>query len=143
MLLDRYEHAIDSKSRITLPAKYRSWLDAGVVVTKGLDRCLMVYPLDVWKELADRVSALPLTNSRARELKRRLFGDASHSVPDKQGRIILQPRLREFANLDSQAVINGVYTYCEIWNPEIWAEREARGDSDPEALADLFDGLDV
>jgi MraZ protein len=86
---------------------------------------------------------LPLTNPTAREFQRQLFGAALDSVPDKQGRIILHPRLREYANIDNQAVIIGMSTYCEIWNPESWRERMAKSDEDPEWRAKQFADLGI
>ena len=141
--LGEYEHAIDEKGRLTVPAKYRAGFESGMVLTKGIDRCLYLFSTDRWADLEEKASALPLTNPTAREFQRHFFGGAVDLTADKQGRIILHPRLREYANIDNQAVIIGLSSYCEIWDPELWAEREAKGDSDPEALADLFDGLDV
>jgi MraZ protein len=143
MLLGEYEHAIDDKGRITVPAKLRSQLESGVVVTKGIDRCLWLFPNEGWADLAQKASALPLTNPTAREFQRQLFGAALDSVPDKQGRIILHPRLREYANIDNQAVIIGMSTYCEIWNPESWRERMAKSDEDPEWRAKQFADLGI
>ena len=143
MLLGEYGHAIDDKGRITVPAKLRSEFDSGVVITKGIDRCLWLFPTDGRADLAQKASALPLTNPTAREFQRQLFGGALDSVPDKQGRIILHPRLREYANIDNQAVIIGMSKYCEIWNPESWREREARSDQDPEWRAEQFASLDL
>ena len=143
MFLGTYEHAIDDKGRITIPAKYRSELESGVVITEGIDRCLLLFPTDVWAELAQRASALPLTNPTAREFKRQLFSGASDSVPDKQGRVILQSHLRDYGNIDNQAIISGMYSYCEIWDPESWRERKAKRDSDAESRAENFADLGI
>jgi MraZ protein len=143
MLLGEYEHAIDEKGRFTVPAKFRNRLASGMVVTKGIDRCLWLYPIDGWEILSGKTSALPITNPRAREFRRQVLGGASHSVPDKQGRIILSPRLRKYANIDKQAVIIGLDDHCEIWDPEEWREREEESDSNPEGRAELFAELDI
>lgn len=124
-----------------MPAKYRTWLAPGVIVTKGIERCLWLYPVERWAELAPRASALPLTNPTAREFQRLFFGGASDYVPDKQGRIILQSYLREYANIDSQAVIIGLDDHFEIWNPESRREQEQKGDSNPEWRAEQFSSL--
>jgi MraZ protein len=119
MLLGEYEHAIDDKGRFTVPAKFRNRLASGMVVTKGI------------------------TNPKAREFRRQVLGGASHSVPDKQGRIILLPRLREYANIDKHAVIIGLDDHCEIWNPETWRELQEQSDSNPDERAEQFAELGI
>lgn len=143
MLLGEFYHAIDDKGRITVPAKFRGRLAAGLVITKGIDPCLWLYPADIWAELAKEINALPLTDPKAREFQRQVFGGASGSVPDKQGRVILSPNLREYANIDNQLVIIGLYDHCELWNPERWQERQHRSDNDPEARAEQFASLGI
>ena len=141
MFFGTYEHAIDDKGRITIPAKYRRWLDLGVVITKGIERCLLAYPTEGWQEFVEKARALPLTNTGAREFKRLLFGGASECEPDKQGRIVLQQRLREYANIDNQVIFIGLDDHFEIWNAEIWREAEAKGDNDPDWRAENFANL--
>lgn len=144
MLLGEYEHAIDDKGRITIPARYRESLAGGIVVTKGIDRCLWLFPIDVWTQLSeDKFKGLRMTDSNAREFQRQLFGAAFDAVPDKQSRFILPPRLREYANIDKQAVIIGLYDHCEIWNPDLWRERRERSDNDPEGRARQFESLGI
>jgi MraZ protein len=143
MFLGEFEHAIDDKGRITIPAKFRGRLAAGLVVTKGIDACLWLYPVDVWAVLAEKISALPLTDPRAREFRRQVFGGASDSVPDKQGRVNLPPYLRQYANIDNQAVITGLHDHCEIWNPESWRESQERSHNDPEGRAAQFESLGI
>jgi MraZ protein len=143
MLLGEFVHTIDDKGRITVPAKFRQRLDDGLVATKGIDPCLWLYPVDAWEDLSKEINGLPLTDTRSREFKRQVFGGASNLVPDKQGRIILPPYLREFANIDKQAVIIGLYDHCEVWNPERWQERQQRSDSNPEERAEQFASLGI
>jgi MraZ protein len=143
MFLGEFEHSIDSKGRITVPAKFREWLDAGLVITKGIDPCLWLYPTDAWAKLAEEIGRLPLTDPKAREFRRQMFGGASGSTPDKQGRVNLPPYLRGYANIDNQAVIVGLYDHCEIWNPEQWRQRQERSDSDPEGRAVLFANMGI
>jgi MraZ protein len=143
MLYGEYDHAIDDKGRITVPAKFRARLDTGLVVTKGIDPCLWLYPADVWVELAQEINTLPLTDPKAREFKRQAFGGASHSVPDRQGRVILPPYLREYADLDNQAVIIGLFDHCEIWNPTRWRDRQHHSDNNPEERAAQFASLGI
>jgi len=130
MFLGEFIHAIDEKGRLTIPAKFRADLAAGLVVTRGIDRCLAIYPLEEWNRLAERVSALPLMDRRARALRRLVFANASDAVPDRQGRVLIPPRLREYASLDSEIIVTGLNTYIEVWNTEGWAEERERVEGD-------------
>ena len=143
MLLGEFEHTIDDKGRITVPAKYRGRLAGGLVVTKGIDPSLWLFPADTWEELAGKIQALPLTDPKAREFRRQVFASEADSVPDKQGRVILPQYLREYAHLDNQAVVIGLYNHCEIWNPEHWRERQQHSDNDPDARAEQFASLGI
>jgi MraZ protein len=143
MFLGEFEHTLDSKGRLTIPAKFRGRLAAGVVVTKGIDSCLWLYPLDTFKELAPKINAMSLTMTQAREFRRQVFGGASDSIPDKQGRVNLPTILLEYANIDKQAVIIGVFDHCEIWNPEHWRERQENSHKNPEWWAQQFESLNL
>ena len=143
MFLGEFEHTIDDKGRITIPAKFRERLAAGLIVTTGIDSCLWLYPLEEWKALATEISALPLTDPRTREFRRQVFAGAADAVPDKQGRVKLPPFLRKYANIDNQAIITGLYDHCEIWAPEIWRERQERSHNDPEGRAAQFESLGI
>jgi MraZ protein len=124
MFLGRHEHAIDSKGRLTIPAKFRVDLASGVVVTKGMDRCLFLFPTSEFESLATRIRELPITQEQTREFRRQMFADASDEIPDKQGRIIIPPYLREYAGIDSRVVVVGLDTYIEIWPVEVWQNRD-------------------
>lgn len=120
MFLGEYQHAIDDKGRLTIPAKYRGLLANGMVVTRGFDHNLMAFTMDGWEELAERIKALPMTDPHTREFRRRVFSGAIDLTPDRQGRILLPPYLREFAEINGEAVIAGMYSYMEIWSAERW-----------------------
>jgi MraZ protein len=125
VFLGEFVHILDSKGRLTIPAKFRAGLDTGLVMTRGIDRCLAVFPMAEWEHLAQQVSGLPMTDRRARAFKRLLFANASDVLPDKQGRVLIPPRLREYANLDGEVVVAGLDTHIEVWNTEAWdKERE-------------------
>jgi MraZ protein len=143
MFLGEFEHTIDDKSRITIPAKFRGKLAAGMVITKGIDNCLWLYPIDSWDRLAEKVGALGIADPKAREFSRQVFGGASDAVPDRQGRVIMPTYLREYANIDKQAVIVGLYDHCEVWNADHWRERQSRSHEDPEGRAALFESLGI
>jgi MraZ protein len=143
MFLGEFEHTIDEKNRITIPAKFRGKLAAGMVITKGIDNCLWLYPIDSWDILAQKIATLRLTDPSAREFVRQVFGGAVDAVPDRQGRVNMPTYLREYASIERQAVIVGLYDHCEIWNADHWRERQARSHQDPEGRAALFESLGI
>ncbi len=120
MFLGEYTHSIDNKGRLTVPAKFRGELAAGLVVTRGFDANLMVFTLAGWQELADKIAEKPLTDPSTRAFRRRVFSGAIDLEPDRQGRILLPANLRHFAKLENEAVIIGMYSYLEIWNVDAW-----------------------
>ena len=130
MFLGEFVHTLDDKGRLTIPAKYRLALDEGLVVTRGIDRCLAIYPKAEWERVAPTVSALPMTNRHARALRRRFFAAASDADLDKHGRLVIPPRLRGYAGLDGEVVVTGLDTYIEVWNQDSWNEECKRVEGD-------------
>ena len=130
MLLGEYRHTIDDKGRLTIPAKFRGELAAGVVVTRGLNRNLIAFALDDWQDLAGRVKGLPWGDPSAREFRRRIFAGAVDLEPDKQGRILLPATLRDFAGINGEVVIAGMFDHLEIWNSEAWESVRQAAESD-------------
>lgn len=120
MFLGEFRHTIDEKGRLTIPAKYRGSLAAGMVVTRGFERNLMAFSLEGWEELAERIKALPISDPGAREFRRRVFSGAVDLIPDRQGRVLLPPYLREFAGIETDVVIAGMYNHIEIWSDNAW-----------------------
>ena len=116
---------LDDKGRLFLPAKYRSRLAEGLVVTQGQERCLVVWPEDVFAVEAERAASRPMTNKAARSYARVLFASGEEMVPDKQGRIGIPAHLRQYAGLERDVVVAGVNDRVEIWNPERWREFES------------------
>lgn len=141
MFLGEYTHTIDDKGRITIPAKFRGELAAGLVVTRGFDRNLMVFPRDEWEALAARIAERPLGDESVRLFRRRVFSGADDLTPDRQGRIIVPQYLRDFAGIDGEVVIAGMYNYIELWSTESWQSvRETVEDNDD---ARRWEGLGV
>lgn len=122
MFLGEYTHTIDDKGRVTIPARFRAELAGGLVVTRGFDRNLMIYPLTEWQEMAERVAARPVSDENVRAFRRRIFAGATDLEPDRQGRIVLPQYLREFAGIDGEVVVAGMYDYIELWDAEAWRE---------------------
>ncbi len=106
--------------RLVLPTSFQDTAAAGLIATRGFDRCLQVFPANSWHELAGRVSALPLTADAARSLRRMLFGAAADLSLDLDGTIMLPRNLLSFAELTNEAVLVGLDTYFEIWHPARW-----------------------
>ena len=135
MFLGQFSYTLDIKGRLTIPSRFRDGLPTEVVLTRGMDRCLVVYPIDVWKEISEKVTSLSITNRRARSLRRQLFADAINLELDRQGRILIPDRLREYAGLElsSDVVTVGLESFIELWDPERW---RIQNDSQMETLGD-------
>ena len=120
MFLGRYTHSLDSKGRVAIPARFRDTFGTDGVITRGIDRCLSLYPLDAWQPLAEKVSALSISDPDARAFRRMVFAEAANVDFDRQGRILIPPDLRRYAALDAEVVIVGMHTYVELWSPALW-----------------------
>ena len=124
MFFGEYEHAIDDKSRLTLPARFRAALADGVVIAKGLDGTVDVYPREVWEvKIVDRIGRLDPLLSDSRMLQRVFFGGASEDVPDKQGRVHLPAALMRHGKLGKDVTVVGNNDHLEIWDRAAWAEQ--------------------
>src|SRR5919197_1571950 len=121
MLVGEYEHLIDEKNRLTLPAKFRQEFGDGVVLTRGLDGCVFAYRRPDWARLVEsRLAALDPLSAAARRLQRHFFGGAAEDVPDKQGRVTMPAHLLEHARLGREVVVVGVHDHLEIWDRVAW-----------------------
>ncbi|CAJ1314274.1 division/cell wall cluster transcriptional repressor MraZ [Paenibacillus sp. PK4536] len=122
MFMGEFQHSIDEKGRIIIPAKFRELLGTSFVVTRGLDHCLFVYPMEEWSLLEQKLKSLPLMKADARAFSRFFFSGATEVEWDKQGRINLPGNLRQYAKLEKECVIIGVSNRVEIWSKETWSE---------------------
>src|SRR5690625_2378306 len=122
MFMGEFQHNIDSKGRIIVPAKFREELGETFVVTRGLDKCLFVYPMDEWKALEEKLKKLPLTKRDARAFTRFFFSGAVECEVDKQGRINIPSTLITYASLEKECVVIGVSNRVELWSRPIWEE---------------------
>jgi MraZ protein len=120
MFIGEFNHTVDDKGRVTIPARFRPLLAQGGFVTRGLDGCLALYPNEEWEVMAEKVNALPTTRRHARDFRRFIFGSASEAAPDRQGRILIPAYLRQYARIEGEVTVVGNNTYVEIWNPETW-----------------------
>ena len=141
MFFGEYEHAIDDKSRLTLPARFRSALADGVFLSKGLDGSVDVYPRETWEvNVVARIGQLDPLLPDTRLLQRHFFGGASEDVPDKQGRVHLPAPLLRHGKLTKEVTVVGNNDHLEIWDRAAWAERlegiEGSADNVAERLAE-------
>ena len=143
MFMSEYNHSIDAKGRVIVPAKFREELGEAFVVTQGLDGCLFVFPNEEWKNFEEKLKTLPMANKDARKFVRFFLAGAALAEVDKQGRILLPAVLREFAGLEKDVVFVGVGSRVEIWDKKRWAECTSFDDMDEiaEHMADL--GLNI
>lgn len=130
MFLGEYTQAIDEKGQISLPTQFTGALAAGLIVTRGFDRNLMVFTKQRWEDFAGELLKRPLSSQQLRNLRRRLFSDAATLSPDRKGRIYLPFSLRDFANLNGEAVLTGMGDYIEVWNAEYWTVMREGFESD-------------
>ena len=120
MLIGEFEHSLDAKGRLIMPAKLREAIGDKFVVTKGLDGCLFAFSIEAWSNFEEKLKSLPLSNRNSREFTRFFLSGATECEIDKQGRFLIPTNLRETASLQKEVVIIGVGTRIEIWDKEKW-----------------------
>ena len=120
MFFGEVKHTIDTKGRLVLPAKFREGIRDGYVMTKGLDQCIFLFPLNEWQRMEEKLKSLPLTHKDARAFVRYFFSGACDGELDKQGRIRIPQNLMDYAELSGKSVVIGVGTRIEIWSEALW-----------------------
>lgn len=143
MLLGEYQHTLDEKGRMALPAKFRKKLEAGAIITRGLDKCLFVFGKKEWEILAQKLIALPLAQANSRAFSRLMLAGAMDVEIDKQGRILVPDYLREYAQLKKEVVVAGLYNRMEIWEKDIWKQYKEKTESQSEEIAEKLGELGV
>ena len=122
MFMGEYNHTIDAKGRLIIPSRFRELLGEEFVLTRGLDGCLSIYPMDEWVAFEEKLRALQLKNKDARTFSRFFVAGATTCQLDKQGRILVPQTLRQFAGLDKDVVLTGNLNRIEVWSKEKWSE---------------------
>ncbi len=143
MLIGEFEHSLDAKGRIIMPAKLRESIGEKFVVTKGLDGCLFAFSLSEWTNFEEKLKSLPLSNKNSREFTRFFLSGASECEIDKQGRFLIPTNLRSIANLKKDIVIIGVGTRIEIWDKEKWEEYNSVDNISVEDIAENMTNLGI
>ena len=136
MLIGEYEHSLDAKGRLIMPAKLREDIGEKFIVTKGLDGSLFGFSQNEWNNFQEKLKSLPLTNKNARDFVRLFLSGAIECELDKQGRFLLTGNLREYAHLEKEVAIIGVGTRIEIWNKDKWKEYNSEENISADEIAE-------
>ncbi|HEC33010.1 MAG TPA: division/cell wall cluster transcriptional repressor MraZ [Candidatus Kaiserbacteria bacterium] len=143
MLIGEYTHNLDTKKRLSLPKKFRAELGKKVVVTRGLDNCLFMYPMPAWKETAKRLQNLSFAQADTRGFNRFILSGAVEVDIDSVGRILVPEYLKNFAGLKTKVVLAGVQDRVEIWNEKAWTEYKSRIEKQADAMAEKLGEIGV
>ncbi len=143
MLIGEYLHTLDQKKRLSLPAKFRKEVGRRVVVTRGLDSCLFMFPQASWQKIAKKLSDLPVGQADTRGMARFLLAGAVETEVDSAGRILIPEYLKEFADLKSRVVLAGVSDRIEIWNEKTWDEYKRKIEKSADQMAQALGTMGV
>lgn len=143
MFIGEYEHTIDEKGRMAVPSKFRDELAKGAVVTRGLDNCLFVYPMDEWEKLASKLANLPIAKANTRAFARLMLSGAMDVKLDKQGRVIVPDYLKKYAGISKKVVVTGLYNRLEIWDEATWNKYRSGTEKTSGDIAEQLSELDV
>jgi len=143
MFIGEYRHSLDDKGRLAIPVKFRGDLESGAIVTRGLDGCLYVYTAAEWQKLADKLAAMPMSQSNSRAFARLMLAGAMDVAVDKQGRIVLPDYLRAYAGLKKDVVVAGLYNHLELWDVKAWNAYKAKTEKDSGDIAEQLGSLGV
>lgn len=141
MLMGEYYQNLDSKGRINVPAKFRADLGDSFVVSKGLEHCVSIYPKAEWERFRQELHAVP--SSKRRGLERFFFSGAEERSIDAQGRVLIPPQIREYAELDGEIVVIGVSDKVEIWSRTKWEAYMNQPDFEADAIAEVMEELGI
>ena len=143
MFIGEYQHTIDTKGRLAVPAKLKAQLAKGAVVTRGLDNCLFLYTKTEWQKLADKLATLPISKSNTRAFSRLMLAGAMDVSLDKQGRIMLPDYLRQYSTMKKKVIIAGLYNRLEIWDSQKWELFKKGAEKNSTDIAEQLGELDV
>jgi MraZ protein len=143
MFIGEYKHSIDLKKRVALPSKFRAGLGSSVVITRGLDNCLFVYPMKTWEELAEKLGTMPIGEATTRSFVRLMLAGAVDVVADSQGRVLIPDYLREYAKLEKNVVVAGLFNRLEIWDENKWNEYKRKAEENSDEIAENLGKLGI
>lgn len=142
MLIGSYEHSLDAKGRVFIPAKFRDELGSEIILVNGIGKCIYAFSLEQWNEFSKKFTSLPVSNKNAQKVMRMLYASAVEREPDKQGRILLSNELKDHAGIIDEVKIIGMSTRVELWSRQEWEEyseldEDEMDDETMDALAEL------
>lgn len=143
MFLGEYQHNVDPKGRMAIPAKFRAELSAGAIITRGLDNCLFVFASKDWESLAQKLVSLPLAQANSRAFARLMLAGATDVELDAQGRVLIPDYLRKYAGLEKQVTVAGLYNRVEIWNTETWKRYKEKTERASDEIAEKLGELGI
>lgn len=143
MLIGEYTHSIDTKKRLSLPARWRKELGKKLVVTRGLDNCLFIYPQKEWQKITEKISDLPLGQAGTRGFNRFFLSGAVEVEVDGVGRILVPDFLKEFAGLSSKVVLAGIHSRVEMWDEKKWTAYKRQIERQADTLAEQLGEIGV
>jgi len=141
VFIGEFQHTVDEKGRVQVPAKFRKQFSQGAVVTRGLDDSLFFYTKDEWAKIAERIAALPLSKSSARSFARLMLAGAMDIEIDKQGRMMLPKYLRQFGGIKKNVVFAGLYSRVEIWDENRWRNYQKKMEKNVATIAEDLNDL--
>ncbi len=143
MFIGEYIHTLDSKKRLAIPSRFRSDLGKKAVITRGLDNCLFIYPMNEWKKLAEKLGNLPVGQSNARGFMRLMLAGAMEVELDSAGRILVPDYLKKYDFLKKQTIVTGVYNRFEIWDKSRWDIYKQKSESTIGDMAEELSELGI
>ncbi len=126
MFIGEFTHSVDLKGRVAIPFRFRNDLGNGAVITRSIEKCLVIYTKDEWDKVASKLTNLPMFDAKARAVSRFIFAGAAQVEFDKQGRALIPAYLREYAGLKKEVMLAGLYNKIEIWDTEGWVKNQAK-----------------
>lgn len=143
MLIGEYTHVIDDKNRLSLPVKFRQEMGRKVVLTRGLDKCVAIFTLKEWKNIAERLSESSMLQADSRSFNRFMFGGAIETEIDSIGRVLLPDFLKDWAKLQTKVSVIGVQSRVEIWNEKVWQTNKEVIEKQADTLAEKLGQVGV
>jgi len=143
MLIGEYKYNLDQKNRLLIPSKFRSKFGGEAILTRGIDKCLFLFPKDEWEKVVEKLLKLPLSQANSRAFTRLILSGAHQVEIDNQGRILIPENLKNYANLSKRVVIVGLYSRLEIWDEKTWEEYKKESESQAQDISEKLSELGI
>lgn len=143
MLIGEFHYNIDQKGRLMIPSKFRQRFGLEAIVTRGIDKCLFIFPKDEWEKVVEKLLKLPLSQANSRAFTRLILAGAHQVEIDNQGRILIPENLRNYAEITKRVAIVGLYNRLEIWDERIWEEYKKESESQAQDIAEKLSELGI